>query len=84
MVRLAHALKLQVVAEGVETETQVQRLRELGCDQLQGFLFAKPMPELALLAWIKQGPVLLARDLPFDGAAIESTHGQLPFPTMAT
>jgi diguanylate cyclase (GGDEF)-like protein len=51
VVRLAHALNLTVVAEGVETEAQAQVLRELGCDELQGFLFARPMPEFELLAW---------------------------------
>ncbi len=44
VVDLAHALGLRVVAEGVETEAQVDRLRELGCDGAQGFLFARPMP----------------------------------------
>ena len=51
VVRLAHALGLKVVAEGVETESQAQALRDLECDELQGFLFARPMPEYELLAW---------------------------------
>jgi diguanylate cyclase (GGDEF)-like protein len=38
IISLAHSLKLKVVAEGVETAEQLQRLRELGCDQYQGFL----------------------------------------------
>jgi diguanylate cyclase len=79
VVRLAHALKLRVVAEGVETESQAQCLRALGCDELQGFLFAKPMPESDLLAWITRGPVLLAREVPFEAAAIEGLQGQLPW-----
>jgi diguanylate cyclase (GGDEF)-like protein len=45
VVDLAHALGLRVVAEGVETEDQAERLRALGCDGAQGFLFARPMPE---------------------------------------
>ena len=44
VVKLAQALGLKVVAEGVETEQQHTILRSLGCDELQGFLFAKPMP----------------------------------------
>ena len=45
VIRLAHALDLVVVAEGVETEEQRKALVELGCDQLQGYLFARPVPE---------------------------------------
>jgi diguanylate cyclase len=37
IISLAHSLRLKVVAEGVETEEQLQQLRELGCDQFQGF-----------------------------------------------
>jgi diguanylate cyclase (GGDEF)-like protein len=51
VVNLAKALHLQVVAEGVETEGQNRILREFGCDQLQGFLFAKPMSAKALALW---------------------------------
>jgi diguanylate cyclase (GGDEF)-like protein len=41
---LAHSLKLKVVAEGVETEEQARLLRLLKCDEMQGFLFSKPVP----------------------------------------
>ena len=51
VVNLAKALHLQVVAEGVETEGQNRILREFGCDQLQGYLFAKPMSAKALALW---------------------------------
>jgi len=44
VVALAHALKLQVVAEGVETDEQMAMLQELGCDQMQGYLFSPPVP----------------------------------------
>ena len=44
LVGIGHALDLQVVAEGIETEAQCAFLAEIGCDQGQGFLFAKPMP----------------------------------------
>jgi len=44
IVNLAHALKLKVVAEGVETEEQLHELRLLCCDDMQGFLFGKPVP----------------------------------------
>jgi diguanylate cyclase (GGDEF)-like protein len=62
VVKLAQALGLKVVAEGVETEGQSSILRALGCDQLQGFLFAKPMSAKALGLWAMtdDGPAPLA------------------------
>ena len=44
VIRMAHRVCLSVVAEGVETAGQRDRLRELGCDYAQGYFFAKPMP----------------------------------------
>lgn len=44
IVSLAHLMKLSVVAEGVETAEQLERLREIGCECVQGYYFAKPMP----------------------------------------
>jgi len=48
---LAHALGLRVVAEGVETSGQRDILVSLGCDELQGYFFARPMPAAALAGW---------------------------------
>jgi diguanylate cyclase (GGDEF)-like protein/PAS domain S-box-containing protein len=44
VVKLGHSLGLQVVAEGVETPLQLARLREIGCDRGQGYLFGRPRP----------------------------------------
>jgi EAL domain-containing protein (putative c-di-GMP-specific phosphodiesterase class I) len=44
LVSLAHALGLTVTAEGVETPSQAERLRKIGCDAGQGWLFARPGP----------------------------------------
>jgi diguanylate cyclase (GGDEF)-like protein/PAS domain S-box-containing protein len=44
IINLAHSLKLKVVAEGVETEEQYSLLRLLKCDEMQGYLFSKPIP----------------------------------------
>ena len=44
VIDMAHGLGLNVIAEGVETEAQLAMLRARGCDQAQGYLFARPMP----------------------------------------
>ncbi len=44
IITLAHNLNLQVIAEGVETIDQLELLRSLKCDEVQGFLFSKPVP----------------------------------------
>jgi EAL domain-containing protein (putative c-di-GMP-specific phosphodiesterase class I) len=45
VVELAHALGLNVIAEGVETDVQLEQIRALGCDGAQGYLFGRPVPE---------------------------------------
>jgi diguanylate cyclase (GGDEF)-like protein/PAS domain S-box-containing protein len=52
IVRLAHSLKMQAVAEGVELETQARRLARIGCDRAQGFHFARPMDVHAATAFV--------------------------------
>ncbi len=44
IINLAHKLKLNTVAEGVETEEQLRQLRLMDCDEMQGYLFGKPVP----------------------------------------
>jgi diguanylate cyclase (GGDEF)-like protein len=52
MVGIAHRFGLTVAAEGVEDEPTGQRLRALGCDALQGYLFARPMPDRDFSRWL--------------------------------
>ena len=54
IISLAQALRLKVVAEGVETEQQAQLLRLLRCDQAQGFLFSRPVPAEDIEALLKK------------------------------
>ena len=71
---MAHALDLQVVAEGVETADQVTRLRTLGCDEAQGYYFARPMTVDAIdallaartrgaIGWHEASPEVVAQRL---------------------
>lgn len=53
IVQLAHSLKLDLVAEGVEEEAQALQLLTMGCQQAQGFLYYKPLPEKELVKLLK-------------------------------
>ena len=54
MVQMANQLKLDILAEGVETVAEADKLRALGCDVLQGYLFAKPAPLETFITWLAQ------------------------------
>ncbi|MDZ7639176.1 MAG: EAL domain-containing protein [Bryobacterales bacterium] len=51
MIELGKSLQIEVNAEGVETPEQLQFLFESGCDEVQGFLFARPMPVSRFRDW---------------------------------
>jgi EAL domain-containing protein (putative c-di-GMP-specific phosphodiesterase class I) len=57
---LGHSLNLQVVAEGVETTEQLARLRDEGCDEVQGYYFGRPMPARDFIALVSKEPPLAA------------------------
>jgi diguanylate cyclase (GGDEF)-like protein/PAS domain S-box-containing protein len=64
VVQLAHALGLVAVAEGVETRRQLRILQELGCDVIQGFLIARPLPAAEITRMIEaDAGSLLPQDL---------------------
>ncbi len=54
IIMMGSKLKMKTIAEGVETEDCKNRLEKLGCDQAQGYLFARPMPGEDVLAWFHE------------------------------
>ncbi|MEO6711940.1 MAG: EAL domain-containing protein [Mycobacteriales bacterium] len=61
IIRMAHSLKLEVIAEGVETPAQLSYLVRQGCDQIQGYLVSRPLPAEALEDLLRDGSLLPAR-----------------------
>jgi EAL domain-containing protein (putative c-di-GMP-specific phosphodiesterase class I) len=56
IIELAHSLKLQVIAEGVETSEQLKRLIELRCDRAQGYLISRPIPATQFERFLAEWP----------------------------
>ena len=54
-IQMAEFLGLKTIAEGVETEHEANRLRELGCDMIQGYFFSKPLEQSDFEAYLTQG-----------------------------
>lgn len=57
IIALAHSLDMSLIAEGVETEEQLEFLRDYGCETFQGWLFAKAMPAAEITALVRQHAV---------------------------
>jgi len=76
VVKLSHALGLKVVAEGVETTAQRDALVTLGCDELQGYLFAKPMSAKALCTWAQLDNGTQAHPTSFSDSLFQETRPQ--------
>ncbi len=69
IIALAHGLKLDVIAEGVETESQLSFLRSHGCDAIQGYYFSRPVPAEQMEQLLRDG-----RRLTFPGAQNVPAH----------
>ena len=76
---LAHALDMEVTAEGVDTPSAQALLRVMGCDLMQGFLIAKPMPIGELRTWLEardeNEPLLPETTFPWSAARFGSNGG---------
>ncbi len=57
IITLAHSLKLKVIAEAVETDDQLQSLRALQCDQMQGYLYSRPIPAEEMTKLLRESQV---------------------------
>ena len=62
IIALAQSLKLEVIAEGVENIDQLDRLRQLGCNQVQGYHFSRPLPEADFLEYVEDASAELVHE----------------------
>ncbi len=69
IIMLARRLSLRTVAEGIETQVELDILREIGCEMGQGYLFAKPMPAETWLRWMEGPRQPMWEPIPLTGAA---------------
>ncbi len=76
VISMAHSLGLKVIAEGVENESQLAFLAEYGCNEIQGYYFARPMPAEECAMWLTEGRSLkrlaqLAAGGPYAGTMVK-------------
>jgi diguanylate cyclase (GGDEF)-like protein len=85
VVALGRSLQIETVAEGIETAAQAERMRDLGCAYGQGYYFARPMPEEALLAGASASAGGTTWVPAADGDDVEAiAHGAAPAPVGAS
>ncbi|WP_082659810.1 bifunctional diguanylate cyclase/phosphodiesterase [Aureimonas sp. AU40] len=74
---LSNSLDMPVIAEGIEEISQVRFLEEVGCQELQGFLFGRPGPiDVATSRAVVDAPPLAADDIAYEGAATTIREGE--------
>jgi len=61
IIAMAHNLRLEVIAEGVEHAAQLEALRAAGCDHIQGYIFSKPLPAAECAAYLRQHAARVAQ-----------------------
>jgi diguanylate cyclase (GGDEF)-like protein/PAS domain S-box-containing protein len=82
IIAMAHSLQLEVVAEGVETRQQFEFLRRLGCDQIQGYYFSKPIPSNEIVVMLyktmtrEAGANVLISQLDPSGDPVAAAQGE--------
>jgi diguanylate cyclase (GGDEF)-like protein/PAS domain S-box-containing protein len=70
IIAMARSLGLKVIAEGVETEAQMRYLQNHGCDQMQGYYYARPLPADEASEFLRQPPRLRARNEETSGRGL--------------
>jgi EAL domain-containing protein (putative c-di-GMP-specific phosphodiesterase class I) len=73
IVHLGHALGMRVVAEGVETTAEEAMLRRQGCDELQGYLYSKPLRSREMMRWLREGGCDTSTPPPAEHSRITAT-----------
>ena len=56
IIAMARAISLSVICEGVETDLQLTELRRMGCDQVQGYYFSRPVDAQTIASMLVEGP----------------------------
>jgi len=59
IIAMAKGLNLNIISEGVETEAQLQQLKAWRCQNMQGFLFGRPMPDFEAIDMLKNNGLML-------------------------
>jgi diguanylate cyclase len=78
IIAMARSLELKVVAEGVETEQQLAFLRELGCDEIQGYYFSKPVPPLEFVKLLESSCCLQPKTMQEAAVSFRLVKGNSP------